>query len=144
MKNINDIVFITPSNSTNIYQELSTNYSAIETPTWSLLLAESCRSIGYNVSIIDTLASQMTDDQAFESIERLNPRLICFVVYGQNVNAGTTNMSGATRLSNLIKEREIKSPIVFIGSHAQALPSQTLEKEKSIDIICTNEGVYSI
>ena len=144
MKNINDIVFITPSNSTNIYQELSTNYSAIETPTWSLLLAESCRSIGYNVSIIDTLASQMTDDQAFESIERLNPRLICFVVYGQNVNAGTTNMSGATRLSNLIKEREIKSPIVFIGSHVQALPSQTLEKEKSIDIICTNEGVYSI
>lgn len=144
MKNINDIVFITPNNSRNIYQELSTNYSAIETPTWSLLLAESCRSIGYNVSIIDALASQMTDDQAFESIERLNPRLICFVVYGQNVNAGTTNMSGATSLANLIKEREIKSPIVFIGSHVQALPSQTLEKEKSIDIICTNEGVYSI
>ena len=144
MKNINDIVFITPSNSTKIYQGLSSNYSAIETPTWSLLLAESCRSIGYNVSIIDTLASQMTDDQAFESIERLNPRLICFVVYGQNVNAGTTNMSGATSLANLIKEREIKSPIVFIGSHVQALPSQTLEKEKSIDIICTNEGVYSI
>ena len=60
-----DIIFITPNNLSNIYQDLSNKYAAIETPTWSLLLAESCRSINYNVSIIDTLAEQLSDDQTY-------------------------------------------------------------------------------
>lgn len=139
-----DIVFITPNNSSGIYQELSNDYSAIETPTWSLLLAESCRSVGFNVKIIDTLAENMSDDLAEKKIKKLSPRLICFVVYGQNVNSGTTNMSGAIRLSSYLKNKNINTPIIFVGSHVQALPSQTLEKEKSIDIVCVNEGVYSI
>ncbi len=139
-----DIVFITPNNSSGIYQELSNEYSAIETPTWSLLLAESCRSIGFKVSILDTLAENLSDDKTINRINNLKPKLICFVVYGQNVNSGTTNMSGAIRLSNFIKKKKINTPIIFIGSHVQALPSQTLEKERSIDIVCINEGVYSI
>ena len=69
------------------------------------MLAESCRSINYNVSIIDTLAEQLEDDQTYKKILNLNPKIICFVVYGQNVNAGTTNMSGAVRLSNFLKEK---------------------------------------
>ena len=51
-----DILFISPGNNTGIYQELADNYSAIEPPTWSLLLAESCRSIGHKVAIIDANA----------------------------------------------------------------------------------------
>jgi hypothetical protein len=35
-----------------------------------------------------------------------NPRLVCFVVYGQNVNAGTVSMSGAVYLSEYLKEME--------------------------------------
>ena len=139
-----DVVFITPNNSQGIYQGLSNKYSAIETPTWSLLLAESCRSKNYKVAIIDTLAEQLTDQQTYEKIISLNPRLICFVVYGQNVNAGTTNMSGATRLSKFLKSKKIKSPISYMGSHVQALPKKTLEDENSIDIVFLNEGVYSI
>ena len=139
-----DVVFITPNNSQGIYQGLSNKYSAIETPTWSLLLAESCRSKNYKVAIIDTLAEQLTDQQTYEKIISLNPRLICFVVYGQNVNAGTTNMSGATRLSKFLKLKKIKSPISYMGSHVQALPKKTLEDETSIDIVFLNEGVYAI
>ena len=40
-----------------IYQQ---NIS-IETPTWALLLAESCRSKGYKVGIIDAEAERLTD-----------------------------------------------------------------------------------
>ena len=36
------------------------------------------------------------------------------------------------------------SPIVFIGSHVQALPLDTLRNEKNIDIVFTNEGVYAL
>ena len=39
-----DLLLINPDSSAKAYQGLSEVYSAIEPPTWSLLLAESCRS----------------------------------------------------------------------------------------------------
>ena len=50
-----EVLFINPGNAKSIYQNLANEYSAIETPTWSLLLAESCRSIGHDVGILDQL-----------------------------------------------------------------------------------------
>ena len=94
-----DILFVTPNSAQKIYQELSNKLSAVETPTWSLLLAESCRSKGGKVAILDCLAENLSHEDAYNKIIKLNPKLICFVVYGQNVNAGT-NMIGATELSN--------------------------------------------
>ena len=44
---------------------------------------------------------KLTENQIFERITFLNPELVCFVVYGQNVNAGTTNMSGANMFQNI-------------------------------------------
>ncbi len=139
-----DVLFINPNNSKGVYQGLSDSLSAIETPTWSLLLAESCRFIGFKVDILDTNAENLNDEESFLRIKKINPKLICFVVYGQNVNAGTTNMSGATRLTNFLKKKEISIPISFIGSHVQALPSKTVINEKNIDFVFTNEGVYSL
>ena len=139
-----DCCFLVASNSRKSYQELSKDYAAIEPPTWALLLAESTRSIGYNVKIIDANAEGLKEEQILQRIIEYDPRLICFVVYGQNVNAGTTNMSGAVHIANYIKENKIKNPISFIGSHVQALPKETLTKEKSIDFVFTNEGVYAL
>ena len=114
-----DATFIIPNNAAGIYQSLSNKFSAIETPTWALLLAQSCRSSGYKVSIIDTLAENLSDQETLERIKTTNPKNIIFVVYGQNVNAGTTNMSGATRLSNFIK-KNLNVRISYIGSHVQS------------------------
>jgi len=139
-----DVVFVTPNSSSGVYQDLANEYAAIEPPTWSLLLAESCRSKGFSVKIIDANAENINEQQIKKRILDFNPRILCFVIYGQNVNAGTTNMSGAVKLSNFLKKEDIKIPIVYVGSHVQALPLKTLNEEDSIDIVCTNEGVYSI
>ena len=139
-----DVLFITPNNSVQTYQSLAVKYSAIEPPTWALLLAESCRSKGYNVSILDTLAEGLSDLDALERVRNLKPNVICFIVYGQNVNAGTTNMSGAVRLAGFLKDNGVDQCIGFIGSHVQALPKETLEKEDAIDFVFLNEGVYSL
>lgn len=139
-----DILFISPNNSATIYQSLAGKYSAIEPPTWALLLAESCRAKGHVVKILDTLAEQLSDKEALNRIKILNPSVICFVVYGQNVNAGTANMSGAVRLSNYLKVHGITQLIGFVGSHVQALPKKTLESEASIDFVFLNEGVFSL
>lgn len=139
-----DLLLIAPGNANGIYQDLSNSYAAIEPPTWALLLAQSVRSIGFKVAIMDVNAERLTDEQALERIIDLNPRLICFVVYGQNVNAGTVNMSGATHLSKLIKQNNIKVPVAYLGSYVQALPIKALKDESSIDFAFTNEGVYAL
>ena len=139
-----DVVFVTPGNSKAIYQELSNKYSAIEPPTWSLLLAESCRSKGFKVSILDCNAEGLSIQQSYERLIELSPKLICFVVYGQNVNAGTTSMSGATALSNYLKKKNNEFTISYIGSHVQSVPLETLQNENSIDFVFVNEGVYAL
>jgi len=50
-----DILFINPNSSTQTYQGLSKDLSAIETPTWALLLAQSCRSRGAKIAILTVL-----------------------------------------------------------------------------------------
>ena len=139
-----DLLLINPGNSSKIYQKLSNKYAAIETPTWSLLLANSMRKFGYECGLIDANAENISHEEIYERIKFNKPRLILFVVYGQNVNAGTTNMSGATSLSNYLKKMDSNLKISYVGSHVQALPKETLLKEKSIDFVFTNEGVYAL
>jgi len=139
-----DVLFIAPGNSTGVYQSLSNEYAAIEPPTWALLLAESCRSKGYKTALIDANAEQLNGNQVVDRINSYNPRLICFVVYGQNVNAGTVSMSGAVYLSEFIKKEGITTPISYLGSYIQAVPIKALNDEPSIDFGFTNEGVYSL
>ncbi|MDH4469326.1 MAG: B12-binding domain-containing radical SAM protein [Bacteriovoracaceae bacterium] len=139
-----DVLFVNPGNSSEVYQDLAKDYSAIEPPTWALLLAESCRSSGFKVGLVDANAEKLTSLETFNRVNLLNPRLVCFVVYGQNVNAGTVGMANATHLSSFFKKNSLKSPIAFIGSYVQALPKKALLDEPSIDMVFTNEGVYAL
>ena len=139
-----DLLLINPGNADGIYQSLSNKFAAIEPPTWSLLLAESARSKGFTVEILDVNAERLDIAKASKRITSKKYRLICFVVYGQNVNAGTVSMSGATQLSKKLKELKYEVPISFIGSYIQALPKKAMEDEGSIDFAFTNEGVYAL
>ena len=142
-----DVVFINPASSKEVYQNLSEKYTAIGTPYWALLLAESCRSKGYKVKIIDVLAENLDDDTFVKRVFDIDPKLVVFCVYGENVNGGTAYMEGAVRLSKLLKKSEFVhpyAPISFVGSYVQALPVKVLVDEDSVDIVFTNEGVYSL
>jgi anaerobic magnesium-protoporphyrin IX monomethyl ester cyclase len=139
-----DVVFVNPSNSSNLYQGLATKLAAVEPPTWALLLAESVRSQGHSVRIIDANAEELSDEILVERIKHLSPKLICLVVYGQNVNAGTAGMSGASRTANALKSSNSDLVISMVGSYVQALPQKALEDEPNIDFGFTNEGVYAL
>ena len=138
-----DVLFINPNSSAKAYQDLAKVYSAIEPPTWSLLLAESCRSKGFGVGILDCDAERLSLEQSIQHVEDLQPRLIVFVVYGQNPNSGTTSMIGALALASALKDVSKKIPICFVGSHTSALPIEVLSHE-SVDIVLLNEGVYAL
>ena len=137
-----NILFV-EANTSILYQELSKEYSAIEPPTWSLLLAESCRAKGHKVGILDCNAERLSVEESVSKIDQFNTELVCFVVYGQNPNSGTTNMAAACILAKKYKEEFPNNLTMFIGSHTSALPKEVLKKE-FVDFISINEGVYTL
>jgi hypothetical protein len=55
-----DVLFINADSSLHAYQDLAKTYSAIEPPTWALLLAQSCRAKGFGVAILDCDAEKLS------------------------------------------------------------------------------------
>ena len=143
MKNNLDCLFVHSDSSTKAYQSLSGKYSGIEPPTWSLLLAESCRSKGFKVGILDCCAENLSYEEATQRIQEIKAKITLFVVYGQNPNAGTTSMIGATGLAKCVHDAGIDTNIGFVGSHVSALPKSVLNLEY-VDFVLLNEGVYAL
>ena len=138
-----DVIFVSPDSSFHAYQALSKDFSAIEPPTWALLLAQSCRAKGYGVAILDCGAERLSVEDSVKRIAEANPRLVCMVIYGQNPNSGTTNMIGATALSRSLKLQYPGYTVCFVGSHTSALPMEVLALD-CVDLILLNEGVYAL
>lgn len=138
-----DVLFVNPDSSAKAYQGLAKVYAAIEPPTWALLLAESCRSKGYGVGILDCDAEKLTLEAAVARVEQAAPRLVMLVVYGQNPNSGTTSMIGALAFARALKAAHPDTAIGFVGSHVSALPREVLA-EDCVDIVLLNEGVYAL
>ncbi|MHB1143133.1 MAG: B12-binding domain-containing radical SAM protein [Sulfuricaulis sp.] len=138
-----DVLFVNPDSSAKAYQGLAKVYSAIEPPTWTLLLAESCRAKGFGVAVLDCDAERLTLEASVARIREVDPRLVVFVVYGQNPNSGTTSMIGALALARALKSVHPDYPVCFVGSHTSALPMEVLSCA-DVDIVLLNEGVYAL
>jgi radical SAM superfamily enzyme YgiQ (UPF0313 family) len=138
-----DVLFVNADSSAQAYQDLSKDFSAIEPPTWALLLAQACRSKGFGVNLLDCGAERLSEEQSVKRIEEMPARLVCFVVYGQNPNSGTTNMIGATSLARKLKASKPETKTCFVGSHTSALPMEVISLAE-VDFILLNEGVYAL
>lgn len=139
-----DIVFVNANCSSEIYQDLARDYSAIEPPIWSALIANHVRTRGFNPEILDCEAMGFNDDDAIYHLRNMNPRLVAFGMYGQQPSASAQNMEGAIRLAEKIRLLLPKIKILFFGIYPSALPKKTLEDHWFIDYVCTGEGVYTI
>ena len=138
-----DILFVQPNGAKKIYQSLSKDHSAIEPPIWAAMLANRCRSLGHRTAILDCEAERLDTDESAKEIKDMNARIVCIVVYGQQPSSSSQNMSGAVDTADKLKELAPDSKILFVGPHPSALPLDTLA-ESSIDMICQNEGAYTI
>ena len=61
-----DCLFLVTKSSIKTYQKLSVTYSAIEPPTWALLLAQSSRDVGFKVKILDANAEDLSEQKILE------------------------------------------------------------------------------
>ena len=82
-----DILFVHPNASKKIYQDLAKSNAAIEPPVWAGMLANSVRQHGYEPAILDAEAEALDYISAARWISDSSPRIVCFVVYGQQPSA---------------------------------------------------------
>ena len=140
-----DILFINTTASKRNYQELSKDFSAIEPPIWAGMLTSHCLKRGFSAEILDCEALGLDNPQAAQEVKKLNPRVACFVVYGQQPSASSQNMEGMVTLADEVRRvcgEGMK--ILFVGGHVAALPTEVLQRHSFIDMVCQNEGVYTI
>ena len=143
-----DLLVIAPS-ARGLYQDLAKDFSAKEPNIWAGLLANAVRWWSYDVAIYDMEIECPDANTFYKVVEEYDPKVVLFVVTGQNPNASTAAMAGATASSAIIgsmpwTSTSVPWKIAFVGPHVNALPIQTLEAHPEIDIVFTNEGVYAL
>ena len=110
-----DIIFVHPNSSKVVYQDLAQKNSALEPPIWCGMLANSLRSFGANVEIIDCEVNNLSHEIFADQIYKSKPKILCFVVYGQQPSASSQNMSGVINAAKAVKELNKNQFIVFVG-----------------------------
>jgi hypothetical protein len=138
-----DVLFVTANGARSTYQGLAKDYAAVEIPTWSLLLAQSCRSAGFGVAILDCWAENLDLIDSVTRIVEADPRLVVIVAYGSEPNQSTVRMGDALRLADELKAVDPFRKTCFVGNHVSALPLDVLGKS-SVDFVLLNEGIYAL
>ena len=142
MKDKTDIVFINPGDRKQVYQDLATDFSAMEPPFWIAAMASYLRNDGFTVQIIDACAANITLEETARRVNELNPHLAAVIVYGSQPSASTQNMTIAGKICSALKNGA-SSKVVIGGLHPSALPLRTLEEERA-DFVIEGEGPYTL
>lgn len=138
-----DILFIHPGDHKRTYQELAGEFSAIATPSWTLLLAGYTRNKGYKTAVYDVNVEGWDGDTCGKLLSRHEPKLVVIMVYGHHPSASTQTMPAAGRIAKDIKKCNRHIPLAMGGVHPSALPERTI-REESIDFVIQGEGPYTI
>jgi radical SAM superfamily enzyme YgiQ (UPF0313 family) len=138
-----DLLLINPGGREQIYQDLATEYSAIEPPLWCRLIAGYVLDRGFSVEILDSEAENQGPDSVASQVDRIKPRLVGMVVFGHQPSASTQQMAAARPILSAIKSLNPSQQIIIVGGHVAALPERTLQEE-AVDFACNSEGPVTV
>ena len=139
-----DVLLVTPPSRLEVYQKLAGEFAAIEPPVWSSLIAKYLLNKNIDAGILDAEAEFLTHEETADKIAKFNPKLVVFMIYGQQPSASTQCMPGGRKTClkfNEITNNEI--PTIIVGTHSSALPKRTLEEEP-YTFVCQGEGPLTI
>jgi radical SAM superfamily enzyme YgiQ (UPF0313 family) len=144
MAEVVDVLFINPGDRKQIYQDLGSDYAAIEPPVFAGLFATYIRRKGRSAAIYDAPAMGSSAAAAASvATEDYSAKLIVIVCYGLQPSASTQNMTAAGDIARLISETGTEAKIMMTGTHPSALPELTM-KEERVDFVCDLEGPVTI
>jgi anaerobic magnesium-protoporphyrin IX monomethyl ester cyclase len=139
-----DVLLVTPSSRTQVYQSLSNEFAAIEPPVMSGLIATYVRRAGFEVAMLDAEAEGLTHEQTAARIVALSPRLAVFMICGQQPSASTQCMPTGRKACEALNEMTSgEIPTLVVGTHPSALPERTL-REEPYTYVCQGEGPATV
>ncbi len=138
-----DVLIVSPGNNRVIYQDLATDYAAIEPPIWAALMANFLRRRSIEVAIADQEAEGLSLDQLLSRAEELKCKVAAIVVYGQQPSASTQNMTMSIEIAKAFRKNLPSVRTILIGGHVSALPRESL-LESEADFVCQGEGPLTL
>lgn len=138
-----DLLLVNPGGHQRIYQGLSRELSARESPIWVGLLAQHARRAGLSVEVLDANARGLSPFEVAEHAVAAQPLLTTVVVYGHNPNASTFQMPAAGEICRELRRLDPDGRTLLLGGHVAALPERTLSDEDA-DFVCAGEGPRTI
>jgi anaerobic magnesium-protoporphyrin IX monomethyl ester cyclase len=133
-----DIVLVHPGDQRAVYSDLYTEFTAIEPPAWTRMIAGWLISKGVRVKVIDQEAEGLSCEQVAARVRDLAPRLTAVVAVGHQPSASTQQMQAARNVCSTLD-----GTTVLLGHHVSALPDRTLIEEE-IDYACDGEGPITL
>jgi len=139
-----DVLLVNPGSLTEVYQELSDEFAAIEPPSLAALFATYLRRKEMSVAILDAAALRLGPEQTAQKIlDTYTPTLVVLVVYGFQPSASTQNMPAASAIAHALRKKSPSIKILMTGTHVAALPERTM-REEPVDFVCDREGPETI
>jgi radical SAM superfamily enzyme YgiQ (UPF0313 family) len=138
-----DLVLISPSSRTQVYQSLGSKLAAVENPVWAGLMATFCRRKGLSVAVIDAEAEELVAAEVAERVQDLAPVLAAVVAYGHQPSASTQIMTACGQVCSAIKDLVPRQDVLLVGGHVAALPERTL-REEDVDFVASGEGLHTL
>ncbi|UCC92008.1 MAG: radical SAM protein, partial [Candidatus Aenigmatarchaeota archaeon] len=103
---------------------------ALHPPIYLAYAAANLKKTGHEVLLIDAVALELAREEFLERIEEFKPELVLF-------ETSTPSFLNDSELADIIKSM-IDAKVVFTGSHASALPEDTLRMSE-LDFVCIGE-----
>jgi radical SAM superfamily enzyme YgiQ (UPF0313 family) len=131
------IVFVNPPLSIQDRYGLKSQGGAETPPLGLACLAAMTRKCGYDTTIVDAAATNMS----YEDITRAILERGCKYV---GITAATISVKNAGRVAESIKAADKGITTIIGGPHLSALPEETMSRYLSFDIGVIGEGDYTI
>lgn len=128
------VVIVNPPARNAVYGGLE-QLAAVEIPVWAGLLAAFLQRHGHTVTLVDAEAEGLGVDACARRVNESGAHFAVFPVYGQQPSASTQCMPAAEAVARQVRGM----PTVVLGTHASALPEQTL-RDGPWEMVCQGEG----
>lgn len=138
-----DLLLVTPASRATVYQSLGNELAALEPPVWSGLIATYIRNRGFSVAMLDAEALGLSAQQCAEQINKKNPKLTVFVVYGQQPSASTQCMPAGRAACDAYNKLAPGAITMVMGTHSSAIPEKTI-REEPYTFVCAGEGPVTV
>ena len=112
------------------------NKRTLRFPTYTLALLKACLDTQYETTIFDPNFNNLSEDEVFRYIKKLDPNLV-------GITSNSTEYLATSRLTTSITRRALPNAIIVLGGVMPTVLIEEAMKDENVDYWIMGEGEYS-